>query len=640
MTPSRLRMLLGFALLAFVSQVPLARAQGQTNADAPTVVKVEPPNWWVGLTPDVVLLLSGKNLQVTHTSCNLREVTVTRTESTAGGDYLFVWLKFAPELRSGTAVCRITTPHGQTNFELPIAARQQILGRNQGITLDDAIYLLMPDRFANGDPLNDEPAEFPGAHDRSKPGPYHGGDLRGIEQHLDYLKNLGVTTLWLTPVVKNGAAQDDHGYAATDLYAVDPHFGTLADYRQLVQAAHQQHMKVLFDVVPNYVGSQHPWVKNPPLPDWFHGTPERRLPASSAVKPTFYGQPEAKEITHDTLKSLVDPHTPPQLRKSLTEGWIADPLPAMNTENPMVVQYLVQNSIWWAESSGLDGYCIGDFPSVSREFWQGWHAELRKIYPRLSTVGAVFHSDPTVTSFYQGGRTGWDGVDTQLTTVFDFPLYFALRDVLLKGAPAGKLADILRQDSLYPHADFLVPLFANHDTPRFAGMPLGTPARLKLAFGLILTLRGIPEIYYGDELGMPGGKDPDNRRDFPGGWPDDPKNAFRKDGRTAQQEEIFEYVHSLLQLRAMHPALRRGKLWTLTSDDSTLVFLRENDEEKIGVVFHTGSTPREMVLSLQDTPAKGSTGANSLLGSGQVELDGKTMRLRIPGQSVSVFSLH
>jgi neopullulanase len=628
-------LILSFGALCGIS----VRAQGNDNADAPSVKKVEPPNWWVGLTPDVMLLLSGKNLRATHVSCNLNDVTVGRTESSGDGDYLFVWLKLGPDLRSGTAVCRITTARGEATFELPIAARAQILGRNQGISLDDVIYLIMPDRFANGDPLNDEPAEFPGTHDRGKPRAYHGGDLRGVEQHLDYLKDLGVTTLWLTPVVKNGAAQDYHGYGATDLYSVDPHLGTLADYQELVQAAHKQHMKVLFDLVPNHVGPRHPWAAHPPLPDWFHGTPEHHLTASSPLKGPFYGQPDNKEVTNDMFESLVDPHMLPQLRRSLTEGWFAGILPDMNTENPAVVQYLEQNSIWWAESTGLDGYRIDTFPYVSREFWEQWHTALRKLYPRLSTIGEVFHPDPTVTSFYQGGRKGWDGIDTQLTAPFDFPLYFTLRNILLNGAPVGKLANILRQDSLYPHPEFLVPFFGNHDTTRIPGTPEGSTSRLELAFGLILTVRGIPELYYGDELGMPGGRDPDNRRDFPGGWPEDPRNAFAKIGRTLEQEEIHEYVRALLEARAQHPALRRGSLWSLSSDDKTFVFMRETDEERIVVAFHAGESAREISVPLPDTPNQKATVATVLFGLGQAGLEGKTLKLRLPGQSVSVFLL-
>jgi len=635
---------LGRAVISLVVFVAAAggislRAQENANPDAPAVKKVEPPNWWVGLTPEVMMLLSGKNLRATHVSCNLHGVVVGRTESSSNGEYLFVWLKLGPELHSGTAVCRITTAHGETTFELPLAARQQILGRNQGISLDDVIYLIMPDRFANGDPLNDEPAEFPGSHDRNKPRAYHGGDLRGVEQHLAYLKDLGVTTLWLTPIVKNGATQDYHGYGAVDLYAVDPHLGTLADYQELVQAAHKQHMKIFFDVVPNHVGPLHPWAAHPPMPDWFHGTPEHHLTAASPLKGAFYGLPEKKEITNDAFESLVDPHTPPQLRWNLTEGWFAGILPDLNTENPAVVEYLAQNSIWWAEETGLDGYRIDTFPYVSREFWEQWHTALRRIYPRLSTIGEVFHPDPTVTSFYQGGRKGWDGIDTQLTTPFDFPLYFALRDVLLNGAPVGKLANILRQDSLYPHPEFLVPFFGNHDTTRISGTAEGMPARLKLAFALIFTVRGIPEMYYGDEIGMPGGRDPDNRRDFPGGWTEDPRNAFTKIGRTLEQEEVHAYVTTLLAVRAQHPALRRGKLWSLASDDTTFVFMRESDEEKIVVAFHTGQGAREIAVPLQDSPAQLSTSATALFGMGQAELAGKTIKLRLPGQSVSVFLL-
>jgi glycosidase len=392
-------------------------------------------------------------------------------------------------------------------------------------------------------------------------------------------------------------------------------------------------------VVPNHVGPRHPWATHPPMPDWFHGTPEHHLTASSPLKAPFYGQPDKKEITNDIFESLVDPHTPTQLRRNLTEGWFAGLLPDMNTENPVVVQYLEQNGIWWAESTGLDGYRIDTFPYVSREFWEQWHTALRKIYPRLSTIGEVFHPDPSVTSFYQGGKKGWDGIDTQLTTPFDFPFYFTLREVLLNGAPVGKLANILRQDSLYPHPEFLVPFFGNHDTTRFAGTPEGTSARLKLAFGLIFTVRGIPEMYYGDEIGMPGGRDPDNRRDFPGGWTADPRNAFTKIGRTIEQEEMYSYVSALLAVRAQHSALRRGKLWSLASDDMTFVFLRETDEERIVVAFHAGEGAREIAVPLPDSPDQKATHALAIFGLGQAAVEGKTLRLHVPGQSVSVFLL-
>ena len=264
--------MLAFVLALVGGGSALKAGPQQTVADsAPKVTKVEPPNWWVGLTPDVMVLLSGRDLEATHVSCNLATLSVSRTEATASGNYLFVWLKIGAETKSGTAVCRITAPKGTTSFELPLAARTPTLGKFQGLSQDDVMYQIMPDRFANGDPTNDAPVEAPGSHDRSKPRAYHGGDLLGIKNHLPYLKDLGVTTLLLTPIFKNGDTQDYHGYSTVDLYAVDPHLGTLKEYQGLVAAAHQRKMKIFFDAVPNHVGPKHPWVSNSPLPEWFHG---------------------------------------------------------------------------------------------------------------------------------------------------------------------------------------------------------------------------------------------------------------------------------------------------------------------------------------------------------------------------------
>jgi glycosidase len=625
-----------FACGAFA---PRARPQQTAKEAAPAVTKVEPPNWWVRLTPEVMLLLSGHDLEATHVACNLPTLRVSRTQATAGGNYLFVWLKIGADTKSGTAVCRITTPKGTTSFELPLAARAPTLGRFQGLSQDDVMYLIMPDRFANGDPTNDEPAEAPGAHDRSKPRAYHGGDLRGIQNHLPYLKDLGVTTLWLTPIVKNGAAQDYHGYGAVDLYAVEPHLGSLKDYQELVAAAHKQGMKIFFDVVPNHVGPKNPWVMNPPLPDWFHGTLQHHIASSSPLKGSFYGKPGG-EAKNDPFESLIDPHAPAWMKRNLTEGWFVGILPDMNTENPVVEEYLLQNSIWWAEISGLDGYRVDTFPYVGRKFWAYWHAGLRRLYPYLTTVGEVFHPDPSVTSFFAGGVKRYDGVDSGLSTVFDFPMFFTLRDVLLHNAPTGRIAEVLRHDALYVHPEMLVPFFANHDVTRFASAEGSTPAKLKLAFGLTLTLRGIPEIYYGDEIGMPGGGDPDNRRDFPGGWIGDANDAFAQPGRTREQQEIFSYVQALLKVRREHAALRGGQLWHLASDESSYVFAREAEEERLVVAFNNADQPRELHIPLSDTPAQNAAEISLLLGEAKAELAGSELRITMPAQSLSIFSLN
>ena len=474
-------------------------------------------------------------------------------------------------------------------------------------------------------------------HDRSNPRAYHGGDLRGIREHLPYLKELGVTTLWLTPILKNGAAQDYHGYGAVDLYAVDPHLGTIRDYQELVAETHKQGMKIFFDFVPNHAGPKNPWVIDPPRPDWFHGTSQHHADSSAGIKGTFYGKTNQQVISNDPFEALVDPHAPPRLSRNLTEGWFFNILPDLNTENPTVAEFLLQNSIWWAETSGLDGYRLDTFPYVSRKFWSTWHAGLHQLYPYMTTIGEVFHPDPSVTSFFAGGQKRSDGIDSGLSTLFDFPMFFALRDVLLRDLPAGRIPDVLRSDWLYVHPDTLVTFFANHDVARLASEQGSSPAKLKLAFGLTLTLRGIPELYYGDEIAMPGGRDPDNRHDFPGGWPGDPKNAFTAEGRTREQQEVFTYVQTLLRLRREHPALQGGRLWHLFSDDTSYVFLRETEEERVLVAFNNSAEPRGLSIPLRDTPAQGAAGFTEVLGQAKADVAGNEARVAMPAKSISIF---
>ncbi|HVO57566.1 MAG TPA: alpha-amylase family glycosyl hydrolase [Dongiaceae bacterium] len=636
---SRPALFLLCAALSFAVPAPAAQ-DAPAAPKAPVVTKIEPPNWWVGLTPDLMLLLSGHNLQANKVSCNLPEVTVLQTQASQGGEYLFVWLKFSNTLRFGTLVCHVTTQDGETRFELPMARREPTARRFRGLNSDDVLYLIMPDRFADGDPSNDEPREFPGSHDRTKPRAWHGGDLRGIREHIPYFKELGVTSLWLTPVVKNGSAQDYHGYGAVDLYAVDPHLGTLDEYKDLAETLRAQGMKLFFDVVPNHVGPLHPWARKPPLPDWFHGTLQGHLDSFSPVQNSFYGKPEAKPPANDPFEALADPHATPAMRRNLTQGWFFGILPDLNTENPVVAKYLVQNAMWWTETAGLDGLRVDTFPYVGRPFWQLWHAGLRKAYPNLTTIGEVFHPDAMVTSFFAGGHTGWDGVDTGVSTVFDFPVFFALRDVLLRGAPAGRLADVLRQDALYPHPDWLVPFLANHDVPRLLSEPGASPETLLSAYGLVLTLRGIPQLYYGDEIGMTGGADPENRHDFPGGWTGDAHNAFTPEGRTPEQERIFSSVHRLLQLRRQHAALRTGKLLHVFSDETCYAFVRQTDEERLLIVFNNGAQPRTLKLAQANTPLADALRVNSLYGNATAETNGIELRVTAPPQSVSILLVY
>jgi glycosidase len=288
---------------------------------------------------------------------------------------------------------------------------------------------------------------------------------------------------------------------------------------------------------------------------------------------------------------------------------------------------------------------LDTFPYVPRKFWAAWHLALRRLYPNLTTVGEVFHPDPSVTSFFMGGQKRYDGIDSGVTTLFDFPLYFALRDVLQHKAPTGQIAEILRHDSLYNRPDSLVTFFGNHDVTRLASAASDAGGHiqdeglktLQLAYGLTLTLRGIPQLYYGDEIGMPGGADPDNRHDFPGGWSDDPKNAFTADGRTQQQQRIFSYVQTLLRLRREHPVLAQGRLWHLASDDSSYVFERDSDEDKLLVAFNNSKESHRLKIPLKDTPAQDAAGLTTLLGEAHGKIVDNQLELMMPPQSLTIF---
>ncbi|HWZ51441.1 MAG TPA: alpha-amylase family glycosyl hydrolase [Granulicella sp.] len=523
--------------------------------NAPVITKIDPPNWWATM-PKPMLLIGGQHLEGAKFSLSDPTLRLERTHVSENGHWAELWLAGAPA-KPETIQITVQAPGGRVSQPYTFAKRRAANDGFAGFSSKDVMYLIMTDRFADGDTSNDGPDV-----DRSKPRGWHGGDLRGIIQHLDYLQQLGVTTVWITPVYQNHEAQSYHGYGATDMYAVDEHFGSLDDLKTLSAELHRRGMKLVLDTVPNHLGPAHPWVEDSPEANWFHGTKANHRLAQGEFKP------------------LTDPHAPWSTRRDVTEGWFANTLPDLNQENSTVARYLTENAVWWIEEAGLDGLRIDTFPYVGREFWHGYHAQLHALYPRLTTVGEVFNGDPTITSAFAGGVTR-NGVDTGLDTPFDFPTYFALRDVLLHDAPMSKLTDVLRQDALYPHPERLVPFLGNHDTTRFLGESGATLPKLKLAFSVLLTMRGMPQIYSGDEIAMSGGADPDNRQDFPGGFPSSgvSENAFFAGSRQAPQQEMYDWVHGLLAVRHSQPALQSGEEQVLPGTDSLLVYVRGNSLE-------------------------------------------------------------
>ncbi len=555
-----------------------------------SVSKTEPPNWWTGL-PAPTLLLYGAGLEHVHASLARAPQGVSIASQKPGKDglYYFVTLAGTEHAQPGELVLQLKTLGELRDVRFNLLPRSQS-PKPQPLTGNDVIYLIMPDRFADGDPSNNEPSALLHTYDRSAAHAYHGGDLKGIEDHLPYLKSLGVTVLWLTPIVKNDSAspQDYHGYGAVDLYRVDDHFGNMRELQELVESARGQGIRIFLDFVPNHVGPRHPWAQHPPADCWLHGTPQHHAAFS------------------DDFRAIMDPHATAAQRRDTIEGWFAGVLPDLDNDCPDVERYWTQYAIWWIESSGAGGFRIDTFPYSSRKFWARWHSDIRQVYPELPDVGEVINSqtdDPEVTSFFQGGRRQWDGTDTQLTTLFDVPMRTAVLNVLLKGAPAFKVSDVLARDYLYPHPEILVTYFGNHDVKRFMSQPGATMEKLKLAYGLLATLRGIPQIYAGDELGMQGGNDPDNRRDFPGGFPGDPRNAFLAVQRTPEEREIFDYASAVLALRHLHPALQHGDMTHAFISDKVYAFTRTDQNERLLVLFNPTSQEQTATLTNDEQSA-------------------------------------
>jgi neopullulanase len=588
----------------------------------PKVQKVDPPNWWLQM-PSPMLVVKGENLAGLQVTSQTPGVSVTRTRYEETGHYLLLWLEIAPDANPGPV--RLMAKRDSASVEIPfsIATRRPLAEGFNGFGPDDVIYLIMPDRFADGDPSNDSPPQSPGTYDRSKARAYHGGDLRGIRQHLPYLHDLGVTTIWINPLYDNDnhSPGDYHGYGAVDFYAVDEHFGTLQDYQDLVQEAHRMGIKVLLDVVVNHCGMKHPWLDLAPEPDWLNGTRQNHT------------------ISDGAFELIPDPHIPPAQWRHVVDGWFFNVLPDLNQNNPDMARYLFQNSVWWAEEGGLDGFRLDTFPYVPRSFWSEFHKSLFQIYPHFTTVGEAFNGDPTVTSFFAGGQPRYDGIDSGVSTVFDFPFFFTMRDVLLKNKQPAQLEQVFREDWLYPHPENLVTFLGNHDTARFMGETGATREKLKAAFALLLTTRGIPQIYYGDEIGMPGGGDPDNRRDFPGGFPGDAHNAFVPSGRLPEEQEMFTYVQQLLRLRHDHEALRQGKQWYLGSGQDFLAYSRIAGDDRLMMILNNADHPTHIQLNLTKTPLANATHSKGLLGAGAERLSTAQFEADVPPHTVAIYAL-
>ena len=338
--------------------------------------------------------------------------------------------------------------------------------------------------------------------------------------------------------------------------------------------------------------------------------------------------------------TLADPRATPQETRATLEGWFANILPDLNQNDEEVRRYLIQNTLWWIAATGLDGIRQDTWPYVPRDFWRDWMAAIKREYPGFTVVGEMWDGNPALVSFFQGGAAGFDGVDTGVDSLFDFPLLFPLRRAFAEGKPLREMVQVLSLDRLYPRPDLLVTFLGNHDVQRFMNEPGASVTGLKLAFTVLATVRGIPTVYYGDEIAMRGGGDPDNRRDFPGGWREDPRNAFEASGRTPEEREVFDHLRRVLRLRAELEPLRRGRLVNLQVEEQAWAFARVASSGSVLVAFNNAGSPASLDFDVRAVGlADGATLPERLAGGADARVTGGRVRLTLAPRSAAIYSL-
>ena len=560
-----------------------------------SIDKIEPPNWWAEMKwNQVQLMVYGANLNDLKVSCHSKNIKIRKVHTLENTDYAFVDIEIASTTIAKSHALIFEKSGQKISVQFEIKKRNKDSNCHQGFDREDIVYLITPDRFAQDGSIVDKLGEGWENIDRSDPEMRHGGNLKGIEKHLDYLVDLGITTIWLNPVLENKMDRGSyHGYAATDLYLIDPRFGTNKNYQQLVRTAHKKGIKVIFDHVANHIGVNHPWVNNPPTGDWIHGT------KASHEKDKHY------------MASIVDPHADPNTADLLDKFWFVDVMPDMNQQHPFLKNYLIQNMIWWVEFSGLDGIREDTYPYANQEFLKEWTSAILEEYPDLNIVGEIWNNSPAIISQFQKGVR-----DNNLPALMDFPLMEACRNYLTRKGKLQNIYEIFTQDFLYGNPNNLMTFIDNHDTPRGFFISNGNTAKLKQCLTIILTTRGIPQILYGTEINMKGGEQHVAlRQDFPGGFEGDKRNAFNASERTASENNIWDFIQQIITLRKKHPALSKGKMthYPLTWESDVYKYFKTYDDEKILIILNGHDEKKTVDVSEIQHQLEGYTSLKNLL---------------------------
>jgi neopullulanase len=588
-------------------------------------IDVYPTNWWVGMkNPKLQLMLHGPGVASSTVSMTYPGVTVTRVNKVENKNYLFVDLTIASSAKPGTA--RIRLSNG-TAIDFELKARRKGNGTEyaQGVRSQDLIYLIMPDRFANSDYTNDKLPQYKDQSlNRDSMYHRHGGDIQGVIDHLDYLKDLGITTVWLTPVLENDMPnRTEHGYAITNHYKVDERHGGNTAYEKLSGELHRRGMKLMQDAVYNHVGLYNFFVQDAPMKNWLHEWPK-------------YTQTNYKDQT------IFDPHGSQQQKKVMQDGWFTHQMPDMNQSNPYVANFLIQNALWSVEEFGVDGWRIDTYIYNDLDFMNRCNKSLLDEYPKITMFGETWVHGTANQAYFARNNMNVP-FKSNLIGVTDFQaLFYGITPALTQNFGwtdgVNKLYETLSNDFLYQDPSNNVVFLDNHDMTRFLSIVNDDVDKLKMGIAWLLTTRGVPEMYYGTEILLKGVSDPDGkvRQDFPGGWKEDPNNKFTAQGRTEKENEVFNWTRTIANFRKNSSAIKTGKLMQFFPEDWVYTYFRYDDKQTVMVVMNTSTEEKTLDTKKYSERTTGFAKARNITTSANYEL---STSWKIPAKTVWIMEL-
>lgn len=604
-----------------------AQKKANNRTVTPNVTRIDPTNWFADMQdPTLQLMVYGKDIKFADVTTDYPNVKIDSLVRLDSPNYLLVYLNLKGA-KPGEVTLTFSNKNGKkTTKKFQLKAREMAGIDRKGFDISDVLYMLMPDRFANGNPKNDV---IKGMEDqlcdRNEPSLRHGGDLEGLRQHLDYFTDLGVTALWLTPVLENDRPADGgkhstyHGYATTDYYRVDPRFGTNEEYKALVDECHKKGLKVVMDMIFNHCGDYHPWAKHTRIDE--NGKTIKDYPSKDWFNSPNYGLQTSYKLT-----PVLDPYASKVDMKETVDGWFVPSMPDLNQRNPHVIKYLIQNSIWWIETVGIDGIRMDTYPYADRQAMADWMKVLNKEYPNFNTVGETWVTEPAYTAAWQKDSKLSD-INSNLKTVMDFAFFDRLSqakneetDDWWKGW--NRIYNSLCYDYLYTDPSSVMAFIENHDTDRYLGNGKDSTA-LKQAYALLLTMKRIPQLYYGTEILMNGTKtetDGNVRQDFPGGFPGDKVNKFTNEGRTKAENAMFDWTSRLLHWRQNNDVIINGSQTQFIPHHGVYVLARQHNGKTVLTILNGKKTDNQVDVARYAEVIGSHTTATDVLTGATVDL--------------------